>query len=188
MELTIGILALQGCVKPHIPHLEALNVTVREVRQAEDFLGLDGLILPGGESTVMLKLLDTFGLMDIFKQTASRIPIWGICAGAILMAKSVSGPTQKSFDLLDMAVERNAYGRQNESFVTTIEGYPVSFIRAPIIREIGKKIEVLASHDGSPVWVTAGKVMATTFHPELTTTYPSPMHRVFLERVHQAHS
>jgi pyridoxal 5'-phosphate synthase pdxT subunit len=183
---TIGILALQGCVTPHLPHLKSLNVQVREVRQSEDFVGLDGLILPGGESTTMLTLLQTFSLSALFYETILKIPVWGICAGAILIAKKVSSPQQKSFELLNMTMVRNGYGRQNESFVTTVQNYPVSFIRAPIITQTGKEVEILAYHQESPIWVRSGKVMATTFHPELTPDYPSPMHTMFLEIVNQS--
>jgi 5'-phosphate synthase pdxT subunit len=179
----IGILALQGCVQPHLPHLESLGAVGVEVRQAADLSSLNGLILPGGESTVLLKLIHTFQLEEGLRAVFSRIPIWGICAGAILVAKKVSAPAQPSFDLIDIEVERNAYGRQLNSFHTLIHDYPVSFIRAPRILKCGAEVKIHAEYQGSAVWVQSGKVMVTTFHPELTPDTPSPMHRLFMKWV-----
>jgi pyridoxal 5'-phosphate synthase pdxT subunit len=177
----IGVLALQGAVQPHKPHIEAAGGVFKAVKTPEDFREVDGFILPGGESTTMLKLIENFDLWDELKKEFTKKPVWGICAGSILIAKNVSSPAQKSFGLMDISVERNAYGRQLNSHHEEIEGYTVSFIRAPKITKANGSSEVLAKQGGLPVWVQSGKYMATTFHPELTLAYPSPMHRKFIE-------
>jgi 5'-phosphate synthase pdxT subunit len=176
---TVGIFALQGAVGLHIPHLEALGLKVIEIRRAEDFDLADGFILPGGESTTMLKLIDIFELEPVMRDHFARKPVWGICAGCILIAKKVTHPAQRSFGLIDIAVERNGYGSQVDSHETSIDGYPVSFIRAPIIRTAGPGVKVLALHRGLPAWVRQDNIIASTFHPELTLDFPSPMHRLF---------
>lgn len=177
----IGVLALQGCVARHKPHIEAAGGTFLPVKTAADFARADALILPGGESTTMLKLIDNFALEDALKDAFAHKPVWGICAGTILMAETVTHPAQKSFRLLPIDVRRNGYGRQLESSTAEIENFPVSFIRAPVIEAVGDdEVEILARRDGQPVWVRKGRYMATTFHPELTLTYPSPMHRAFV--------
>ncbi|MHA1539196.1 MAG: pyridoxal 5'-phosphate synthase glutaminase subunit PdxT [Alphaproteobacteria bacterium] len=183
MALTIGILSLQGCVEPHFAHIEALGVSYKEVKFKEDFDVVDALILPGGESSTMLKLLKIFDLEDIFLEHAQKKPVWGICAGAILMAKEVINPAQKAFGLMDYVAERNGYGRQLDSCQTEIKNYPVSFIRAPKIQKIGKDVEVVAEFEGTPVWIKQGRCMATTFHPELTEDYPSSIHTAFINMV-----
>ncbi|MBP6218477.1 MAG: pyridoxal 5'-phosphate synthase glutaminase subunit PdxT [Oligoflexales bacterium] len=180
---TIGVLALQGCVSPHQMHIEALGCQFLEVRSKEDFQEVDGLILPGGESTTMLKLLHVLQLEETLLGTCNRVPVWGICAGAILIAKKVLGPEQKSFALIDASVERNAFGRQLESFHDTVAGYAVSFIRAPKVLSVGDGVKVLAEKEGSPTWIQSGFRMLTTFHPELNSQAPSPMHRFFLEMI-----
>ena len=181
--VTVGVLALQGCVQPHRPHIESLGMRFKEVRKEEDFAEIGGLILTGGESTTILKLLKTFSLEEKFQMSLQRLPVWGICAGAILMARQVFAPEQKAFGILDMAVERNSYGRQLDSFQTQIDQYPVLFIRAPKILSIGTQVKVVYEHDKNPVWVESEMKMATTFHPELTQAFPSPMHRRFGEWV-----
>jgi 5'-phosphate synthase pdxT subunit len=178
----IGVLALQGAVMPHKPHIEGAGGEFRAVKTPEDFKGVEGFIIPGGESTTMLKLIENFELWSTLKKEFTNKPVWGICAGTILIAKKVSKPAQKSFGLLDIEVERNAYGRQLDSHHETIEDYPVSFIRAPKIMQAGNA-EVKAKQGGLPVWVQQGKYMATTFHPELTLEYPSPMHKAFIDLV-----
>ena len=175
---TVGIFALQGAVGLHIPHLEAMGLKVIEIRRAEDFDLADGFILPGGESTTMLKLIDIFELEPVMREHFARKTVWGICAGCILIAKTVTHPAQRSFGLIDIAVERNGYGSQVDSHETSINGYPVSFIRAPIIRSAGPGVKVLATHRGLPAWVRQGNIIASTFHPELTLDFPSPMHRL----------
>ncbi len=180
---TIGCLALQGCVERHRPHVEAAGAEFRSVKTAKDFEAIDGFILPGGESTTMLKLIERFDLWDVLAEQLAQKPVWGICAGSILMAQKVENPAQKSFGVLPMTVIRNGYGRQLDSHNANVNGYEVSLIRAPVIKDIKGKVEILAEHDGDPVWVREGKNMATTFHPELTFDFPSPMHTMFVEMV-----
>ena len=179
----IGVLALQGAVEPHRAHIEAAGGEFRAVKTPEQFDAVDGFILPGGESTTMLKLIETFGLWDALVRNFKTKPVWGICAGAILIAERVTHPQQKSFSLLPLTVERNGYGRQLESHHAEIDGYEVSFIRAPIFTDVGPDVAILAEHQGAPVWVRSGKYWASAFHPELTMTYPSPMHRGFVDLV-----
>ncbi len=179
----IGVLALQGAVEPHRKHIEAAGGEFRAVKTPEQFEMVDAFILPGGESTTMLKLIETFDLWDVLKKQFAEKPVWGICAGSILIAENVTGPSQKSFGLIPMSIERNAYGRQLESHHADINGYDVSLIRAPVISKVANDVTVMATHEGKPVWVEKGRYMATTFHPELTLDYPSPMHREFLKIV-----
>jgi len=179
----IGVLALQGAVEAHKPHIEACGAQFKPVKTAKDFNEVDAFIIPGGESTTMLKLIERFNLWNILKEQFSKKPVWGICAGSILLAKTVLNPAQKSFGLLPITIERNGYGRQLDSHYAKIDGYEVSFIRAPIIAEIDESVEILASHENTPVWVKRGNIMATTFHPELTTQYPSTMHKAFIDLI-----
>jgi 5'-phosphate synthase pdxT subunit len=172
----VGVLALQGCVERHRPHLEACGAAMRAVRCAEELLAVDGIILPGGESTAMLRLIDVYGLEPALRQACRERPVWGICAGAILIAR-------EHLSLMDYSVTRNGYGRQLESRRAEVAGYPVAFIRAPRIREADPSVEVVARLEGEPVWLASGSRMATTFHPELTLEPPSPMHRAFVELV-----
>lgn len=183
-QSVIGVLALQGCVTPHRRHLEAAGVEYREVRTAPEIAEVDGLILPGGESTTMLRLIDRFRLAEPLKMAFESLPVWGICAGAILMAAKVVAPQQRSFNLIGMTIERNAYGRQLASRHDSIDGYTVSYIRSPRIAELWETdAEVLACREQAPVWVRTQRYMATTFHSELSFAVPSPMHRVFVEMV-----
>lgn len=180
----IGVLALQGCVTPHRRHIEAAGAAFREVRTAEEIGSVDGLILPGGESTTMLKLIDRFALEGPLRAAFDTRPVWGICAGAILMAARVLRPEQRSFNLIGMTVERNAYGRQLASRHDQVDGYTVSYIRAPRISELwDEEAKVLARRDTSPVWLRKRRHMVTTFHPELSFSTPSPMHNLFVEMV-----
>lgn len=179
----IGCLALQGAVELHRPHIEAAGAEFRAVKTPAQFEGVDGFILPGGESTTMLKLIERFELWDSLADQFAKKPVWGICAGSILLAEKVLSPAQKSFGILPITVERNGYGRQRDSHTSQIDGYEVSFIRAPVIKTVSKEVEVKASHNNDPVWVVHGQYMATTFHPELTLSFPSPMHRMFVENI-----
>ncbi|MBP7843602.1 MAG: pyridoxal 5'-phosphate synthase glutaminase subunit PdxT [Proteobacteria bacterium] len=183
MKKRIGVLALQGCVEPHKAHIEALGCEFVAVRKSSDFENLSGLILPGGESSTILKLLKVLEMENALENALKKIPSWGICAGAILMAQKVIGFEQKSFGALPIGVRRNAYGRQLDSFNTEIANYEVSYIRAPIIEELinGPQTEVLAKQNEKATWIVSGKNMATTFHPELNLKTPSPMHQYFLE-------
>jgi 5'-phosphate synthase pdxT subunit len=183
----VGVLALQGDFEAHRHALERAGLEARavEVRTAGQMEACDALILPGGESTTMLKLLESEGLLRPLEAFGARKPVLGTCAGAILLARQVSRPSQPSLALMDIAVERNAYGRQLDSRVarvTVADGeMEAVFIRAPVIRATGSGVRVLATYQGDPVWVEQGRHMATTFHPELTPD--SRVHRRFLDKV-----
>jgi len=179
---TIGVLALQGAVDLHRPHIQAAGAEFMAVKTPEQFAQVDAFILPGGESTTMLKLIDRFDLWDILAKEFSAKPVWGICAGAILMAENVKNPVQKSFNILPITVERNGYGRQLDSHDTHIDGYEVSFIRAPVIDDAGD-CEIIASHQNKPAWVRKNHHMATAFHPEVNLNAPSPMHEYFIKHL-----
>jgi 5'-phosphate synthase pdxT subunit len=178
----IGVLAIQGDYAAHAEALAEAGAIPVEVRKREELVGLDGLILPGGESTTILKFLERGHLFDDLKQFCSSRPVFGTCAGAILLAREVRNPAQRSLGLLDAVVERNAYGRQIDSSIlfsdTKLHGDKLEmvFIRAPRIVETGPDVEVLAERDGSATLVRQGKLMAATFHPELSPD----------RRVHQA--
>ena len=168
----IGILAVQGDFDAHAEMLRSLGAETLEVRTVADLESCDALILPGGESTTQLQFLQEEGLFDAIKKfAAAKQPIFGTCAGAILLAKEVQHPPQQSLGLLDMTVLRNAYGRQLASDVffgsSTLEPQPMEmvFIRAPIIEKIGPGIQVLAEYAGKPVLVQKDNLLAATFHP-----------------------
>jgi 5'-phosphate synthase pdxT subunit len=184
----IGVLAIQGDFEAHARALRRLGAAVTEVRRADDLRLVDGLIIPGGESTTMLKFITEENLSNpIIAFARQGKPVFGTCAGTILLAREVSNPPQHSLDLIDIEVERNGYGRQVDSFIadteTAIEGGPLEalFIRAPRIRRVGPNVEVLASIDGEPVLVREGNRLAATFHPELTDD--QRVHRLFAEMV-----
>lgn len=176
----IGVLALQGAFARHAALLTGLGHEVCLVRDASGFGDLDGLVLPGGESSVQLELIGRLGLEQPLRDLATRgRPILATCAGAILLAKRVEHPPQPSFGLLDVDVARNAYGRQLDSFESVSDDpprltgaadtpLPLVFIRAPRFTRIGSAVQVLARHRGEPVLVREGPVTAATFHPELT--------------------
>jgi 5'-phosphate synthase pdxT subunit len=168
----VGVLALQGDFEAHRKALAEAGAEVVEVRTAEELHSVDGLVIPGGESTTMLKLLRIENLFEEIQEFGSKKPIFGTCAGAILLAREVTGPSQESLGLMDIGVERNAYGRQLDSRVATIdfEGAELEavFIRAPIIRRVGPNVRVLAEYNGDPVLAEEGRHMVATFHPELT--------------------
>ncbi len=183
---TAGILALQGDFEAHRKAVERAGGRAIEVRTVADLERCDGLIIPGGESTTMLKLLDEEGLTDPLRRFSEHKPLYGSCAGAILLAREVTHPTQPSLGLIDIGVERNAYGRQVDSRIASIpmpEGGAMEavFIRAPIIRQVGPGSTVLAQYNGDPVWVEQGRIMVTTFHPELTGD--TRVHHRFLQRL-----
>ncbi len=182
-QLKIGCLALQGCVERHRPHIEAAGATFSAVKTPDDIKKMDAFILPGGESTTMLKLIERFDLWDILAEQFSEKPVWGICAGAILLAEKVENPEQKSFALMPYTAIRNGYGRQLESEIMQINGYDVSFIRAPVLTNASDTLNILATRNNKPTWITDSKNMASTFHPELTFDFPSPMHQMFVDGV-----
>jgi len=191
--MKVGVLSLQGDFEAHGKMLEREGVTPVYVRTREQLDDIAGLIIPGGESTTMLKLMDYDDLMGPIAEFGRRKPMFGTCAGAILMASQVSNPAQASLGLMDIAVERNAYGRQIDSRVVQLDPeksfedrtksgkIEAVFIRAPIIREVGSGSEVLARYNGDPVLVEQGKHLVATFHPELTSD--SRIHRYFLEKL-----
>ncbi|AQQ54672.1 pyridoxal 5'-phosphate synthase glutaminase subunit PdxT [Planococcus lenghuensis] len=171
----IGILALQGAVREHVKQVEACGAEAKVIKRVEDIAGLDGLILPGGESTTMRRLIDRYELMEPLRAfAASGKPIFGTCAGLILMAKTVEGYDAPHLGLMDVTVARNSFGRQIHSFETelAVKGIdnPVDavFIRAPHITAAGPTVEVLAEYDGRIVMVRDGQFMGCSFHPELT--------------------
>jgi len=173
--MKIGILAIQGDFEAHAKMLERMGVEYVFVRTPEDLHDIDGLILPGGESTTHMKILAKTGLDEaIRKMAANGGAFFGTCAGAILLAREVKGPEQASLGLMDITVVRNAYGRQLASDVfllpTKLSEQPLEmvFIRAPIIEAVGKDVYVLAERNGKPVLVQQGRMIAATFHPELT--------------------
>jgi 5'-phosphate synthase pdxT subunit len=182
---TIGILALQGDFHAHLKAVDRAGGHAIEVRTAQQLDSCDGLIVPGGESTTMLKLLEIEDLTEPLRQFAGRKPIFGTCAGAILLAHSVTNPAQPSLNLIDIDVERNAYGRQIDSRVARVQSdsgeMEAVFIRAPKILRVGAGGRVLATYNGDPVWVEQGRHMVTTFHPELTPG--SRVHEHFLRLI-----
>jgi len=183
----IGVLAIQGDFDAHRRRLEQLGAEVRLVRKPEELDGLDGIVIPGGESSTMLKFLEHGGFFDRLREFVSLKPSFGTCAGAILLAQQVENPAQKSLGVLDIAVRRNAYGRQVDSHIRLSDGnghgqpFEMVFIRAPKISRVGNDVEVLAKSDNDPVWVRQGKTMAATFHPELSDD--DHVHREFLKLV-----
>jgi 5'-phosphate synthase pdxT subunit len=185
-NVKIGILAVQGDFEAHAAMLEGMGVESREVRAPADLDGCDGLILPGGESTTQLQFLQEEGLFALIRDFASEGgAIFGTCAGAILLASEVKNPAQDSLGLLDMTVLRNAYGRQIASEVatgpSTLKAEPLEmvFIRGPVIERVGPDVEVLAEYAGKPALVQKDRVMAATFHPELTND--TTVHKRFVE-------
>ena len=198
--MRIGVLALQGDFALHAQALRQcaetdgdLALEVSEVRKPEELEGLDGLIIPGGESTTLLKLMEEWRFVPALEKFhAAAKPIFGTCAGLILLARDVESPRQFSLGFIDVAVERNAYGRQRESFaasgVADLGGPPhpleMVFIRAPRIRRVGEGVETLARHRDEPVMAREGSVLVATFHPELTPNLS--VHRYFCRMVAEA--
>lgn len=188
--LTIGVLALQGAYDAHAKVLLALGAVPRLVRTPEQLADLDGLIMPGGESTTMLKSLERGGFFEALAAFVAEKPTFGTCAGAILLAKDVANSAQRCLGALDISVERNAYGRQNESAIlsseTALPGAPLEmvFIRAPRISRVGAGVETLAKRGEDPVLVRSGKLLAATFHPELSGD--ERVHSLFLKMVEES--
>jgi pyridoxal 5'-phosphate synthase pdxT subunit len=188
----IGVLALQGDYAAHAAALEESGAVASEIRNADGLNDIDGLILPGGESTTMLKFLDSRGFFNSLMEFCARKPVFGTCAGAILLAREVLNPPQRSLGLLDAIVERNAYGRQIDSSILEAEtklpggSLEMVFIRAPRIVKIGPQVEALAFRDGFPTLVRQGSIMAATFHPELSSN--RRVHQLFVDVVKAAAS
>jgi 5'-phosphate synthase pdxT subunit len=189
----VGVLSLQGDFAAHGAAVERAGAVPVYVRERSQLSEIDGLILPGGESSTMLKLLHYENLFDDVVDYGRRKPMFGTCAGAILMARDVTNPAQESLGLMDIEVERNAYGRQVDSRVVELDAEPefeqrtspgkleAVFIRAPIIRRAGQGIHVLAEYAGDPVLIEQGQYLVSTFHPELTRD--ARVHSLFLEKL-----
>lgn len=191
--MKIGVLALQGDFALHVKALTRCGVEAVEVRKPEQLANVDGLVIPGGESTTLLKLMDEWQFVPALEKFhAAGKPVFGTCAGLILLARHVDNPKQCSLGLIDVDVERNAYGRQRESFEArgtamldgTATPIEMMFIRAPRIRRVGEGVEVLARQGGDPVMARQGTVLVTTFHPEVTGE--QGVHKYFCEMVSRA--
>ena len=188
--MRVGVLALQGAFREHVYALEALDVGAVSVRLPSQLDECAGLIIPGGESTAISKLMESYGFYEpIVARHGEGMAIWGTCAGAILIAKRITEGIegQRGLDLMDIEVRRNAYGSQSESFETDLafahlgDPYRGVFIRAPLIESVGEGVEVLAKHEGQIVAARQGDLLATTFHPELTGD--PRIHRYFVQTV-----
>jgi 5'-phosphate synthase pdxT subunit len=190
--MRIGVLALQGDFARHAQALARCrgDIEVVEVRKPSELAGLDGLVVPGGESTTLLRLMEEWQFLPALEKFhAEGRPLFGTCAGAIVLAREVENPRQLSLGLIDIGIERNAYGRQRESFEAAGEALladrrvPIEmvFIRAPRIRSLGPGVQTLASHGGDPVLVQEGSVLVGTFHPELTED--QAVHQYFCDLV-----
>lgn len=184
----VGILALQGDVREHAAVLARLDVEPVEVRTPDQLQAVDGLIIPGGESTTIGKLAARFGLSEpLRRRIEAGMPTYGTCAGMIFLAAGVTQGSQPQLGVLDAVVERNAFGRQNESFEADLEvagwerPFHAVFIRAPWVAKVGSGVEVLAEVEGHPVMVRQGNILASSFHPELTDD--DRVHRLFLDLV-----
>jgi 5'-phosphate synthase pdxT subunit len=191
--MKVGVLALQGAFREHREVLDALGVEAVEVRTPEGLGALDALIMPGGESTTMSKLLDSSELREpLGALLADGLPVLGTCAGLILLAREVldGRPDQRSFGAIDIAVRRNGYGRQRDSFEAALDvrglgggPFPGVFIRAPRVESVGPEVEVLATHDDVPVLMRSDNVWASSFHPELSGDLR--IHQLFVNEVNQ---
>ncbi len=185
--MNIGVLALQGSVKEHMKMITSVNkkIGVVAVRTVDELAAVDGLIIPGGESTTLRRLMDSFGLTTpVRERILAGMPVWGTCAGLILLANRIEGETS-CLGVLDIDVKRNAYGRQIDSFVADEDFagmyMPMVFIRAPKITRVGEGVEVLGEHDGDPVAVRCGNILATAFHPEMTRD--NRAHKYFISMI-----
>lgn len=188
--MLIGVLALQGAFREHEKALRACgdNIWTKQVRLPEDLQGLDGLVIPGGESTTMGKLMINYNLLVSIKDMAEKgLPVFGTCAGLIMLSKDINDSDQPRLGLMDLLVERNAFGRQAESFETDIsipvlgeKEFRAVFIRAPYIMNVSPEVEVLAWYDEKIVLARQGRFLAAAFHPELTED--NRLHRYFLEK------
>lgn len=189
--MKIGVLAIQGDYEAHKARLEQLGAEVTLVRKPEQLDAIDGIVIPGGESSTFLNFLAEHGFLKKLRDFVSTKPTFGTCAGAILLAKHVENPPQQSLEAMDIRIRRNAYGRQIDSSIrqarSKLGDKPLEmvFIRAPKIVSTGKGVEVLATHGGDPVLVRQGKIMAATFHPELSED--TRVHQEFVKMVRNGH-
>lgn len=190
--MKVGVLGLQGDVREHVRALQSAGATTAVVKRADQLAEVDGLVLPGGESTTIGKLLDRYDLLGPLQaRVQGGMPLYGTCAGAILMATEIVGAQDAPDRLavMDMAVRRNAYGRQLDSFEADLEvegldsDFRAVFIRAPVIEETGADVDVLAEVDGRPVLVRQGTMLASTFHPEMTPD--ARLHEMFVQLIHK---
>ena len=185
-ELCVGVLALQGAFREHVAAVASLGATAREVRQLKDIEGIDALIIPGGESTTIGKLLNEWNMLEPLRQRIlDGMPVYGSCAGLILLCRDIENSDQPRLGVLDATMRRNAFGRQVDSFETNLsipeigaDPLPAVFIRAPVITGVGAGVKVLAEVNGQAVAVRQNNILATSFHPELTPD--TRMHSYFL--------
>ena len=191
-DVTIGVLALQGDYDAHRQTLSRLGVRTVLVRKPEELDAVDGLVIPGGESSTFLKFLEREGFLTRLRDFVTHKPAFGTCAGAILLAKQVVNPAQESLGVLDIVIQRNAYGRQVDSSImsapTKMPGPPLEmvFIRAPRIERVGAGVQVLAERESHPVLVREKQILAATFHPELSDDLR--VHELFLNMVRENRS
>ena len=185
---TVGVLALQGDVREHLHTLESLGVVAAPVKAPDELGAIDALVIPGGESTTIGKMAVRFGLIEPLRRSIEDgLPTYGTCAGLILLAGAVTDGDQPLLGVLDVVVRRNAFGRQNESFESALEVHGLEepfhavFIRAPWVEKVGAEVEVLADIDEHPVMVRQGKILATSFHPELTGD--ARIHRLLIDLI-----
>jgi 5'-phosphate synthase pdxT subunit len=189
--MKIGVLAIQGDYEAHKARLEQLGAEVTLVRKPEQLDAIDGIVIPGGESSTFLNFLAEHGFLEKLRDFVSTKPTFGTCAGAILLARHVENPPQQSLAAMDIRIRRNAYGRQIDSSIRQAQSklgdkpLEMVFIRAPKIVNTGKGVDVLATHDGDPVLVRQGKIMAATFHPELSED--TRVHQEFVKMVRNGH-
>ena len=185
MSQTVGVLGLQGDYSKHIQILKRLHVKTQIVRWPEDLASCDRLILPGGESTTFLNLMHKTGLFEAIREFSNSHPLFGTCAGSIVLSTQITHPVMQGLDLIDMRIERNAYGRQVNSFSDTVQipvfedpAFEAVFIRAPIIRSVGNETRILAQHNDEIILARNDRILVATFHPELTRD--TRMHDYFL--------
>ena len=185
---SVGVLALQGDVREHVQMLTRLGVDAVPVKHAEQLEQVDALVMPGGESTTIVKMAQRFGLFEPLRESVNAgLPTYGTCAGLILLSTAVSDSDQPALGCLDVVVRRNAFGRQNESFESELEvsgldtPFHAVFIRAPWVEKAGSEVEIMASIDDHPVMVRQENIMASSFHPELTGD--DRLHRFLLEMI-----
>lgn len=192
MALCVGVLALQGAFREHVASLSRLGVKAREVRNLKDMDSIGAMVIPGGESTTMGKLLTDWGMLEPLRaRITDGMPVYGSCAGLILLCREIEGSDQPRLGVLDAVVRRNAFGRQVDSFETLLDmpelsrgekeqpPFPAVFIRAPVIVQVGPQVQVLAEVKGQAVAVRQQHILATSFHPELTAD--SRLHSYFLD-------
>lgn len=186
--MKIGVLALQGAVAEHIRSIELAGAEGVAIKKKEELQDIQGLIIPGGESTTIGKLMRKYDFIDAIREfSAAGKPIFGTCAGLIVLAKTIEGQEEAHLELMDITVARNAFGRQRESFETDLDvkgiNEPVRavFIRAPLIRGVGDQVDVLSSYNGEIVAARQGHLLASSFHPELTDDYR--LHQYFVDMV-----